>query len=155
MLEMSNDHFDEANYRTFVGIWGSDLPEDYLNFLRSGSNLPSPDKDFFWVVENGWGSSIEAFFPMRSSSAESLSQVFNWRGMPLIPRMLPIGGDGSFGYVLMSFREHEVESVYFCTTYSERGTLREGGEFYEGQGYWKIAGSFSDFLDKLTENPDV
>jgi hypothetical protein len=152
----SGSHYCETSYQNFLSKWGSALPEDYLAFLKSGANLPNPDEDFFWVVQDDWGSSIESFFTMLNEDTQgSLSQIFNWKGIPLLPRMLPIGGDGSFGYVLMSFREHEVGSVYFCTTYSERGALREGGEFYEGQGYWKIAGFFSDFLNKLTENPDV
>lgn len=155
LQESPDETYSDVSYRSFLKHWNFPLPEDYLNFLRSGAKLPDSGNAFFWVIKDDWGSELDEIYTMQEHFVDqSLMKVFDWKGIPLVPRMLPIGGDGCFGYVLMSFRAQEIGAIYYCTTYSERGALREGGEYYEGQGYWKIAKSFLEFVDSLTKNPD-
>jgi len=137
--------FDEAVYRRFVERWGAPLPEAYLEFLRNFGGT-APENACFEVVPGDWGSEWADVFTMQEHAPQtSLMQVFDWRGIPLMPRMLPIGGDGAFGYVLMSFREGEAGAIYFCATHTDDGSV----EYYESQGYWKVADGFPEFVAGL------
>jgi len=145
-----NSHFDEAIYRRFVERWGAPLPEAYLEFLRTFDGT-APENACFEVAPGEGGSEWADVFTMQEHAPQSsLMQVFDWRGIPLMPRMLPIGGDGAFGYVLMSFREGETGAIYFCATHTDDGSV----EYYESQGYWKVAASFPEFLDGLASGDD-
>ena len=76
--------------------------------------------------------------------------ALDWDGLPLKPGLIPIGGDGAFGYILMSIRPEDHGSIHFCCTWSEDGKT----DVFESQGFWKIADSFSDFLGNLGEMPE-
>ena len=129
---------------------GSDLPEDYLNFMKSYDGTV-PAKDFYWVVPDDWGSGIdEIYMPTPVDTPPSLLAVLPWDGLPLKPGLVPIGGDGCFGYLLLSIRPEDYGSVHFCCTWSEDGVT----DVFESQGFWRIADSFSDFIANLEESPD-
>ena len=50
--------FDPSAYEELRSLIGSDLPEDYLNFMKSYDGTV-PAKDFYWVVPDDWGSGID------------------------------------------------------------------------------------------------
>lgn len=76
--------------------------------------------------------------------------ALDWGGLPLKPGLIPIGEDGAFGYILMSIRQEDYGSIHFCCTWSEDGKT----DVFESQGYWKVAHSFSAFINNLGEMPD-
>lgn len=142
--------FDETVYQQLKSGLGSDLPEDYLTFLRTYSG-EVPEPDFYWVVPNDWGSGIDDLYVMeKAGDHQSLLVALDWDGLPLKPGLVPIGGDGSFGYILLSLRPEDYGSVHFCCTWSEDGKT----DVFESQGFWKIADSFSSFISNLKDSPD-
>ena len=142
--------FDESVYQELREGLNTDLPEDYLNFFRSYSGTP-PEPNFFWVVEDDWGSGIDDLFVMqRDENSQSLLQALNWQWLPLKPGLIPIGGDGTAGWILLSLCKEEYGSIHFCCTWTDDGDA----DFYESQAYWKIADSFNEFINNLLECPD-
>jgi hypothetical protein len=142
--------FDEAIHRRLRDGLGTELPPDYLRFLRTyDGEVPEPN--FFWVVPNDWGSGIDGLFGMHGGDeGDSLLQALDWDGLPLKPGLIPIGSDGSFGYLLLSLRPEDRGSVHFCTTWSDDGKT----DVFGSQGFWKIANSFDEFLTRLQASPD-
>ncbi len=142
--------FDESVYEQLKKGLGTDLPADYLNYLRShDGDVPEPN--FFWVVRGDWGSGINDLYVMRKSKErQSLLVALNWDGLPLKPGLIPIGGDGAFGYILLSLRPVDYGSVHFCCTWSADGKT----DVYESQGFWKIADTFTAFIANLQKPPD-
>lgn len=142
--------FDEAVYQELRSGLGTDLPEDYVSYMRSYSGEP-PEPNSFWVVRDDWGSGIDELFVMATSEEhQSMLAALDWDGLPLKPGLIPIGGDGAFGWILMSIRPEDRGSIHFCCTWSEDGETDVLGS----QGFWKIADSFSDFISKLGEMPE-
>jgi hypothetical protein len=143
--------FNEAVHQRLRAGLGTDLPPDYLRFLRTYDD-EVPEPNFFWVVPGDWGSGIEELYVMREENGEcgSLLQALSWNGLPLKPGLIPIGGDGSFGYLLLNLQPQDYGSVHFCTTWSDDGKTH----VYESQGFWRIANNFDDFLARLQESPD-
>lgn len=142
--------FDESLHQELKSGLGTDLPEDYLNFMRSYSGEP-PEPNSFWVVRDDWGSGIDELYVMaRSEEHQSMLIALDWDGLPLKPGLIPIGGDGAFGYILMSVRPEDHGSIHFCCTWSEDGKT----DVFGSQGFWKIADSFTDFIENLGEMPD-
>lgn len=126
---------------------GVELPADYIDYLRA-NNGGRPSPDFFWVVPGEWGSGIEELFgAQRTAMDASLLQNLEWDGIPLKPGMLAIGGDGAFGYILMSTLPEDFGSIHYCCAWPDHPNG------YEGQGYWRIADSFPDFLKRLQALP--
>lgn len=142
--------FDESVYQELKEGLGADLPEDYVNYMRSyGGMLSEPNS--FWVVRDDWGSELDDLYVMaRSEEHQSLLSSLNWDGLPLKPGLIPIGGDGCFGHILMSLRPEDYGSIHFCCTWSEDGKA----DVFGSQGFWKIANSFSDFIKNLGEMPE-
>lgn len=142
--------FDESVYQELSSGLGANLPEDYMNFMRSYSGEP-PQPNSFWVVRDDWGSGIDEFYVMaRGDDPQSMLTVLDWSGLPLKPGLIPIGSDGSFGYILMSVRPEDRGSIHFCCTWSEDGKT----DVFGSQGFWKIADNFTDFINKLGEMPE-
>ena len=142
--------FDESVYQELRAGLRADLPEDYLAFMRSYSGEP-PEPNSFWVVRDDWGSGIDSLYLMaRSKDHQSMLIALDWNGLPLKPGLIPIGGDGSFGYILMSVRPEDHGSIHYCCTWSDDGKT----DVFGSQGFWKIADSFSDFIKNLGEVPD-
>ncbi len=79
----------------------------------------------------------------------SLLRNTPWEGLPLKSGMIAIGGDGCFGYILMSLNRQDYGSIHFCCTWSEDGVT----DIYDSMGFWRIADSFSDFLSHLEPTP--
>lgn len=142
--------FDESVYQELKSGLGVDLPKDYLDFLRSYQGvLPEPNS--FWVVEGDWGSGIDELYTTdRGGNSQSILNSLNWDGLPLKPGLIPIGGDGCFGYILLSVRPEDHGSVHFCCTWSEDGKT----DVFESQGFWKIADNFEEFIKNLGEMPE-
>ena len=142
--------FDEAVYQELKSGLGTDLPEDYVSYMRTYSGEP-PEPNSFWVVRDDWGSGIDELFVMaRTEEHQSMLAALNWDGLPLKPGLIPIEGDGAFGYILMSIRPEDHGTIHFCCTWSEDGMT----DVFGSQGFWKIADSFSDFIGNLGEMPE-
>jgi hypothetical protein len=141
--------FDESVYEQLKAGLGTDLPADYLQYLRThGGEVPAPN--YFWVVRGDWGSSINDLYVMRKGDeGQSLLSGLDWDGQPLKPGLIPIGGDGAFGYILLSLRPEDYGTVHFCCTWSDDGKT----DVYESQGYWRIADNFRSFIDGLEAPP--
>ncbi|MEO6063790.1 MAG: SMI1/KNR4 family protein [Thermoflexales bacterium] len=149
-IERSNEHgpFVADVVSELQHVRGVELPADYLSFLRA-HNGGQPAPDFFWVVADDWGSGVyELFGAQRTAIHASILQNVDWHDIPLKPGMLAIGSDGVFGYILMSTLSADFGSIHFCCAWSHHPNG------YEGQGYWRIADSFSDLLDHLEKSPD-
>ena len=142
--------FDSSVYEELKSGLGTELPDDYLNYMRSYSGEP-PEPNSFWVVPEDWGSGIDELYVMaRSDSHQSMLIALDWDGLPLKAGMIPIGGDGAFGYILMSVRPEDYGTIHYCCTWMEDGVT----DILGAQGFWKIAGSFSEFIDNLGEMPE-
>ena len=142
--------FDEAVYQELKSGLGTDLPEDYVTYMRGYSGEP-PEPNSFWVIQDDWGSGIDELFVMAASEEhQSMLAALHWDGSPLKPGLIPIGGDGTFGWILMSIRPEDRGSIHFCCTWSEDGKT----DVFGSQGFWKIADSFSGFIAKLGEMPE-
>ncbi|MFA6287403.1 MAG: SMI1/KNR4 family protein [Opitutaceae bacterium] len=141
--------FSEAVHALLVQKLGTELPADYLRFLRDFDGT-IPMRCDFKVVPGDWGSGIYDLYTMQSEEPyESLLRGLDWDGIPLKPGLLPIGSDGCFGYILLSVRPTDFGSVHFCCTWTDDGDV----DFYESQAYWRIADSFDQFCASLTESP--
>jgi SMI1 / KNR4 family (SUKH-1) len=142
--------FDESVYQELKSGLGVELPEDYVKFMRSYSG-DTPEPNSFWVVRDDWGSGIDSLYVMaQSEDQQSMLIALDWDGLPLKPGLIPIGGDGCFGYILMSVRPEDHGTIHFCCTWSEDGKT----DMYESQGFWKIADNFTDFIKNLGEMPE-
>lgn len=142
--------FDESVYQELRSSLGVDLPQDYVTFMRTYSGEP-PEPNSFWVVQDDWGSGIDELYAMsRSDEHQSTLIALDWDGLALKPGLIPIGGDGAFGYILLSIRPEDFGSVHFCCTWSEDGKT----DVFESQGFWKIADNFTEFIGNLGEMPD-
>lgn len=86
----------------------------------------------------------------RSDDRQSMLSALDWDCLPLKPGLIAIGGDGSFGYILMSLRPEDHGSIHFCCTWSEDGVT----DVFGSQGFWRIADSFTDFIERLGEMPE-
>lgn len=142
--------FSEDVYTELKQGLKTDLPEDYIAFLRTyDGNVPEANS--FSVVPNDWGSGIDELYLMqRAGDHQSLLRGLHWEGIPLKPGLFPIGGDGAFGYILISLRPQDRGSIHFCCTWSEDGKT----DVYESQGYWRIADSFTAFVSSLTKDTE-
>lgn len=58
--------FDDSIYQELISGLGVDLPQDYVNFMRSYSGVP-PEASSFWVVRDDWGTEVEDFFVIARS----------------------------------------------------------------------------------------
>lgn len=142
--------FDESVYQELKEGLGVDLPDDYLSYMRSYSGV-TPEPNSFWVVRGDWGSAIDDLYVVsRSKDHQSILCALAWDGLPLKPGLIPIGGDGSFGYILMSLRPADYGSIHFCCTWADDGKT----DVFGSQGFWKIAASYADFIKNLGEMPE-
>jgi len=146
---MDDSIFSEEIYSQLCEEYGTEFPQDYLDYLKGYSGEP-PEDLFFWVIPNDWGSGMSEVFTMSGDPETSLPQFLQKDVMPFKPGLLPIGSDESFGYILLSLRPDDYGSIHFCCDWSDDGKV----DFYESRGYWKIADSFSGFLDSLIEPPE-
>ena len=155
-VERSNEcgPFDEGVIAELEQARGIKLPEDYLAYLRA-HNGGQPVPGFYWVDRwddgNPWGSGIETLYGAHRNkkgySDYSLLRNDDGYSFSLKPGMLAIGDDGCGGHILMSTLPVDFGSIHFCCSWSDHPNG------YEDDGYWRIADSFSDFLNRLEESP--
>ena len=139
--------FDVTVYEQLKINFGIDLPQDFLFFHRNYKSDFGNEK-FFWIIENDWGSEIEELYRMEKSgdSVEySLIDYLEGFGPSYKPGYLAIGEDGCGGYILLNLNNGDFGAIYFCTAWSEDGE----NDVYDSQAYWKIADSFTIFLNNL------
>lgn len=128
---------------------GVSLPEEFVSFVEFAESVPQ--KSFFWVVPNDWGSAISTLYSLKNDGANSsLLTHVNVQTVGLAEKLYPIGDDGNGGTLLLSLAEKSYGQIYYSCPWSDHETVK----CYNGFGYWKIAESFMSFLQNLEENLD-
>jgi len=130
-----------ANFQSHFGVV---LPDDYLALLRH-SNGGHPEQDSFkpkgLVEDVFWGVNRFYFLNEDQDDLEGLwAATKEWRGV-LHTNIVPIGNDGGGNQLLLLFGQ-DPPSVELCI-------------HDEGMRNIHVADSFGEFIDMLTEDPDM
>jgi len=133
-----------AQIAEFQSNFGVTLPDEYLVFLRH-SNGGHPERDSFrpkgLAEDVSWGVGRFYFLSDDHNDLEGLWAASNeWR-WALHSNIVPIGDDDGGNQILLSF-DKQPPSVELCV-------------HDEGMRIIHVADSFGEFIDMLSEDPDM
>jgi hypothetical protein len=134
----------DAQVADFDSHFGVILPKEYVAFLRH-SNGGHPEQNSFrpkgLVEDVRWGVNRFYHLSQDQNDLEGLwGAATEWRQV-IAGNTIPIGNDGGGNQLLLSF-DHAPPSVEICI-------------HDENMRLIHVADSFGEFIDMLTEDPDM
>lgn len=133
---------DDSLFERLAGLVGSDLPNDYIQFILNVDG-GHPEVGCFRPIDDYNSNNlfdVDRFYSINNPAVESVEDELSKWVSVLGPRNLPIGRDGGGNQIYLNFVD-EIPSVWLY--------LHD-----EGGAKIKISNSFSEFLDGLFMNPD-
>jgi len=104
---------------------------------------------FFWIKKDLDGSSIHQFYGLYNEGNPNSIKTFSGKERYGIPStILPIGDDGIGNYICLGISQKNIGIVYFLDHDQHPYNNPESMD-----GIFRIANSFTEFLNLLTEAP--
>lgn len=136
---------DADEIRAAENRLGVNFPQDYIDFVKPHSGASNPDKSEFEYYDQGMKrvGNFGTLLSLVESDAESVFETIGNLSEQIPDRVIPVVDTGSGDCVCFDYRNLEVPKVIYFA--HERS-----GE----QSLLPLAGSFSEFVDKLQEPMD-
>ncbi len=134
---------------SFERMIGVTLPGDHRNFLLE-YNGGQPEPAFFWLEKETDGSDVYRFYGLYDEPRPDSLKTFSREGRRGFPEtMLPIADDGVGNFLCLGISQENFGEIFFLDhdeyPYPETDSM---------VGVTKLANSFTEFLESLTDAPE-
>lgn len=123
---------------------GSDMPEDYKQFLLN-SNGGHVENNMFYADENNEIVGVRYFFGINTNNDNDVYKALDVYKNRVPSKLLPIGEDGCGNLFCLSLRDKDYNTVYFWDHELEADEDEPPTE----NNLLKVTGSFQKFINGL------
>ncbi|WP_452602945.1 SMI1/KNR4 family protein [Pontimicrobium sp. MEBiC06410] len=135
MLEFNTygESITEIDVQAFEQLIGKELPEDYKTHLLKYNGGSVPWEKQYEFSFKGEEISLATFHKLKSDRGGTLEEYYNRKHDFLFPKLLPIGTIEG-GYLAMGYQTGNYGEIYI---------------YFSDEGPYKVANSFTEFLESM------